>query len=298
MSATTLTPPRSSSRARVVLRLAVVEGRRLITTPWLLLAVPLIWWVGNTTLREDWSGAAYQALPIVAGPALMAVSLVIALACSRDTTPLAEEAPVGVRHRTAARLLAGAPFVVVMALVVTGTAVWLRARGGLDLGDEPGRTLHAHFTLPELLQPVLLTALAVALGGAVARLVRNRLGATTLLFLIWFASTMAYWVFNGPALRLFALVQTQPVVVPVAPVGADPLTLPSSWLLSAPGLYQDFWGRVVVSPSLAAWHNVYLVGLTALLAGVALRGRTGRMLVAAGLGVAVVGVVLQTLVHP
>jgi hypothetical protein len=302
MSATTLEPglppARTLSRARVVLRLAMVESRRMVTMPWLLLVVPLTWWVGNTTLRENWSGAAYQALPTVVGPALMAVSLVVALACLRDTTPLAEDAPVGVRHRTAARLLAGVPFVAVMALVVTGVALWLRARGGLDLGDEPGRTLHAHFTLPELLQPMLLTALAVALGGAVARLVRNRLGAATLLFLIWFVSTLAYWVFNGPALRVFALVQTQPVVVPVARTGTDPLTLPSSWLLSAPGQYQDFWGRVVVSPQLAAWHDVYLVGLTALLAGLALRGRFGRALVVTGLVVAAAAVVLQKAVHP
>jgi hypothetical protein len=299
MSTATLAPlARTTSRTKVVLHLALIESRRLIATPWLLLVLPPTWWVGTTTLRADWSGAAYQNLPTVLAPALMAVSLTVSLACSRDRVPLAEDAPVGVAHRTAARLLAGLPFVALMALVVAGAAVWLRASGGLDLGDEPGRTLHAHYTVPELAQPVLLTALAVALGAAVARLVRNRLGAATLLFLTWFAASMAYWVFNGPALRAFALVQTQPVVVRIAPPGTDPQTFPSSWLLSAPGQYQDFWGRVVVSPQLAAWHDVYLLGLTTLLAGVALRGRAGRLLGVAGLALAVVGVVLQKAVHP
>jgi hypothetical protein len=288
----------TSPRATVILRLALLESRRLMATPWLLPVLPLTWWVGSTTLRADWSGAAYQNLPTVMAPVLMAVSLLVSLACSRDRVPLAEDAPVGVAHRTAARLLAGLPLVALVAVVVACAALWLRARGGLDLGDEPGRTLHAHHTLPELAQPVLLTALAVAINTAVARLVRNRLGAATLLFLTWFAACMTYWVFNGPAMRAFALVQTQPVVVRIAPTGTDPQTFPSSWLLSAPGQYQDFWGRVVVSPQLAAWHDLYLLGLTALLAGVALRGRSGRLLGVGGLVVAIVAVVLQKAVHP
>ncbi|HET8615725.1 MAG TPA: hypothetical protein VFL94_09390 [Actinomycetales bacterium] len=248
--------------------------------------------------QPDWSGAVYGSAQMLSGPFLMAVSALMAMACLRDRSPIAEDAPVSPRHRTVARLLAGVPFVVVMAAVVAPVAIWLRRAGGLDLGDEPGRTLHAHFTVPELLQPVVLTALAVALGAAVARVVRNRLGAVTVLFVLWFMSSLMYWALNGPTGRFFALVQSQPITARAGSMYDDPTTFPSSWLLSAPGQYQDFWGRIVVSPSLAAWHDVYLVGLAALFAGIALRGRSGRMLMAAGLLVAVIGVVLQKAVHP
>lgn len=287
-------PPRSA----VLLRLAWLESRRLLATPWLL-AVPVMTGVLVRAIRQpDWSGAVYGSAQMLSGPFLLAVSLLIAMACLRDRSPFAEDAPVSVRHRTVARLLAGVPFVALMAAVVAPVAIWLRAAGGLDLGDEPGRTLHAHFTVPELLQPVVLTVVAVALGAAVARVVRNRLGAATVLFVLWFVSSLMYWALNGPTARFFALVQSQPVVVRVGPAGADPTSFPSSWLLAAPGQYQDFWGRVVVSPSLAAWHDVYLLGLAAALGGVALRGRYGRLLMLAGLLVAVVGVVLQKAVHP
>lgn len=285
-------------RSVVLLRLARLEARRLLGMPWLLL-VPL---TTALLLRAngdaEWSGAVYGSAQMVVGPTALAASLVTAMACLRDREPLAQDAPVSVRHRTLARLVAGVPFVVATALVVGVLAVWLRRTGGLDLGDEPGRTLHAQFTLPELLQPVVVIAVAVALGAAVARLVRSRLGTATVLFVIWFVSSLTYWALNGPTVRFFALIQSQPIVVPVGPAGADPLTFPESWLLSVPGQYQDFWGRIVVSPALAAWHDVYLVGLTALLAGAAVRGRIGRVLVLAGLAVAVVGVVMQRAVHP
>jgi hypothetical protein len=285
-------------RSVVLLRLARLEARRLLGMPWLLL-VPL---TTALLLRAngdaEWSGAVYGSAQMVVGPTALAASLVTAMACLRDREPLAQDAPVSVRHRTLARLVAGVPFVVATALVVGVLAVWLRQTGGLDLGDEPGRTLHAQFTLPELLQPVVVIAVAVALGAAVARLVRSRLGTAIVLFVFWFVSSLTYWALNGPTVRFFALIQSQPIVVPVGPAGADPLTFPESWLLSVPGQYQDFWGRIVVSPALAAWHDVYLVGLTALLAGAAVRGRIGRVLVLAGLAVAVVAVVMQRAVHP
>jgi hypothetical protein len=285
-------------RSVVLLRLARLEARRLLGIPWLLL-VPL---TTALLLRAngdaEWTGAVYGSAQMVVGPTALAASLVTAMACLRDREPLAEDAPVSVRHRTLARLIAGVPLVVAVALFVGVLAVWLRRTGGLDLGDEPGRTLHAQFTVPELVQPVVVTAVAVALGAAVARLVRNRLGTATVLFVIWFVSSLMYWALNGPTVRFFALIQTQPVVVPVGPASADPLTFPESWLLSVPGQYQDFWGSIVVSPALAAWHDVYLVGLTALLAGVAVRGRIGRVLVLVGLVVAIVAVVMQKAAHP
>jgi hypothetical protein len=288
----------TAPRAAVLLRLARLEARRTVGIPWLLLVPLMTALLLRSTRDAGWSGAVYSSAQMLVGPTALAASVVTAMACLRDRSPLVEDAPVPVRHRTVARLVAGWPFVVGMALFVAVTAGYLQRTGGLDLGDEPGRTLHAQFTLPELMQPVLVTALAVALGAAVARVVRNRLGSATVLFVIWFLSSLTYWAVNGPVVRLFALIQTQPITVRAGSMYDDPTTFPSSWLLSAPGQYQDFWGRLVVSPSLAAWHDVYLVGLTALLAGVAVRGRLGRVLGVVGLAVVVVGVVAQKAVHP
>ncbi|WP_157371663.1 hypothetical protein [Angustibacter sp. Root456] len=284
-------------RRRAVRQLAAVEARRMLWSPWLLLTVPVTWLAGRTTLQANWSGAAYTSLPAVAGPALFAVSVAVAVACGRDRAPLAQDAPVGERQRLTARLLGGGVFVVLMAVVAGTTALWLRSRGGLDLGDEPGRTLHAQLTLPEILQPVALTVVAVALGAAAARWVRHRLGAVTLLFLVWFAASLVYWAFNGPTVRAFALVQSQPITVRAAEAGTDPLTLPSSWLLSAPGQYQDFWGRLVVSPAMAAWHDVYLLGVAGLLVWVAMGLRHGRRVAAVGLLLAAAGVAGQLVVQ-
>ncbi|MFP5336525.1 MAG: hypothetical protein ACLGIV_14565 [Actinomycetes bacterium] len=292
--------PRPDSPRRVVLALAALEARRILTHPapaaGLLLSVFFARQV--LTAAPSWAGAAYMSLPVVVGPLLCGISLAAAAAFSRDRRALSEEAPVRPGQRALARLLAGVPAVAAVAVLTGAGALWLRAAGGLDLGDEPGRTLHAHYTLPELLQPVPLAAFAVAFGAAAARLIRHRLAAAVAVFVVWFAVSPTSWMWNGPGLMAFSLIQTQPLVVPVGPATADAAGLPASWLLSAPNEYQDFWGRVVVSPAMAAWHDVYLVGLTLLAASVVLDGRARRTAGAAGLVLAVAGVTAQKLVQP
>ena len=103
---------------------------------------------------------------------------------------------------------------------------------------------------------------------------------------------------NGPVLRWFAPVQVQPFTVKAAPAAADPLTLPTTWLLEGPGQFQHFWARVVVVPEMAAWHDLYLVALTLVAAAVAMPGRYRRPLVVVGAVLAVVAVVLQRGVTP
>ena len=80
-------------------------------------------------------------------------------------TPSAASAPTSPRRRrwlprsgAAAGCSAGSPWWRSSRSSSPSGALWLRLRGGLALGAEPGRTLHAHYTLPELLQPVLLAA--------------------------------------------------------------------------------------------------------------------------------------------
>ena len=69
-------------------------------------------------------------------------------------------------------------------------------------------------------------------------------------------------------------------------------------MLSAPGEFQDYWARLVVSPAMAAWHDVYLVALTLLAVAVAVPGRTRRWLLVAGALLAVVAVLMQRVVTP
>lgn len=303
MTAATSRPHASAepdTSRRVVLTLAALEARRILTHPAPAAGLLLSLFFGHQVLTAapSWPGAEYMSLPVIVGPLLCGISLAAAATVARDRPPLAEDAPVRPGHRALARLLAGLPVVAVVAVLVGTGALWLRAAGGLELGERPGPILDAQYTLPELLQPIVLTAFAVAFGAAVARVVRHRLAAAVAIFVVWFAVSPTSWMWNGPQLMAFSIIQTQPLTVPIAPPTADPSTFPSSWLLSAPGEYQDFWGRVVVSPAMAAWHDVYLAGLTLLAAAVVLHAGARRTAGVAGIVLTVAGVVAQKLVQP
>ncbi|WP_243056645.1 hypothetical protein [Nocardioides sp. SR21] len=274
-----------------------LEGERMLRHPALWLGLPvMLWWV-SSTFDQDWSGALYTGLIPAFTPLLLGISLASMSAFSREHVPVADDAPMASSQRSAARLLAGLGPVALTALVVVAGTIWLRVRGGLDLGDEPGRTLHAHYTLPELIQPVLLACVAVAAGAAVVHVVRSRLAAAILLVVGWFL-VGTYWLFDSPVVRYLAPVQPQPWQVEVGPWDADPTAFPSTWLLSAPGEYQDHWARIVVSPAVAAWHDVYLVGLVAVLVGIAVPGRFRVPLLVGGVIVAAAAAGMQSVVAP
>ena len=55
---------------------------------------------------------------------------------------------------------------------------------------------------------------------------------------------------------------------------------------------------MIVHVPMAAWHDVYLIGLALVGAGFAVRRRRGRWLVAAGALTVLVGIVAQALVAP
>jgi len=278
--------------------LARIEARLMLRhpAPWAGagLAALMAWNVWD----EAWSGQRYQMLIASATPLMLGISLASVSAFGRELVPVADAAPMDRSRRSVARLLGGLPLVLIAVLLAAGVFIWLRARGGLPLGDEPGRTVHAHHTLPEMLQPVLLAALAVAVGAAVVHVVRRRLAASILLVLGWFLLGPTYWMFNGPVVTWLTPVQVQPTSVVAGPAETDPTTFPADWLLTGPGPYQDHWVRVVVSPAVAWWHLVYLVGLIALAVAVAVPGRLRAALVAGGLALAVTGVVLQWAVAP
>jgi hypothetical protein len=110
-------------RTTVLLRLARLEARQLRSTPWLLLVPVATALLVHGNADADWSGAVYNSAQMVVGPTALAASVVTATACLRDRAPLADDAPVPVRHRTVARLIAGWPLGPLAALLMTGVAV-------------------------------------------------------------------------------------------------------------------------------------------------------------------------------
>lgn len=282
-------------RRDVVLALARAEARRMVRHPVLLVGLAVTAFLVHNANDADWAGARYGGYVAATGGLVWAVSVVAVGAGARARRAVAEEAPAGADDRAAGRLFGGAALVGLVALVVAAGAVWLRATGGLDLGEEPGRTAHAHYTAPELAQPVVLAALAVALGLALGSRLRRRFDAYVAVTVLWYAASGLWWAFNGPATQAFALVQVQPVEVPLG--RANALELPEEWLLARPSEYHDGWTRLVVSPEIAAWHLVFLVGLTVLVAAAALPRRRGRVALA-GLALAALGAGVQLAIWP
>ncbi|WP_168929525.1 hypothetical protein [Nocardioides sp. GY 10113] len=284
----------------VVTSLARSEVRRMLLNPWLVVGTV----ISALTYREwaqpeSWSGERYGSWFIPLGGLLLATSAITAGAFHRERVEVAAAAPAGEQVRFRARLLAATGLILP---VLAGTAVMtlvVAAQGGLSLGYEPGRTAAAVPTPPEYLQGVLAAVVAIGIGAAVGRRFRHRITATLVLILIWSSAVGAYWVFQAAATAPFALLQSQPVSVEVGGPAADPASFPAGWLLEGPGEYQDHWARLVVSPALAAGHDVYLIGLAALLLAVAApRGRDRRLLLAAGAAIAVAGYVAQLAVYP
>ena len=198
MTLVTEAPPRLAAAPRATIgALARIEGRRMLRhpAPWLGLVL-VAWWVQNT-FEQSWTGARYNGLVPALTPLLLGISLASLSAFGRELVPVADDAPMDFSRRSYARLLAGIVPVALTTVIVVAGEVWLRTRGGLDLGDEPGRTVHAHYTLPELIQPVLLAALAVAVGAALVHVIRQRLVASIVLVVGWFLFGPTYWLFGG-----------------------------------------------------------------------------------------------------
>jgi hypothetical protein len=301
MTTTTMARPRVATTPRQPFAaLARLEAGRMLRhpAPW----AGILLWLGASTAaltsEPSFSSAQYQNLQASAVFLAAGVSVASAYAAGRDRYGLTADAPMRTEDRAAARLIGGMGLVALVALVVAAGALWLRWSGGVALGNEPGRTLHAQFSLPELLQPVALAAFALTAGAAATRLLRHPLAGSIAVAVLWFLAGPAYWTLNGPVIRWFSLLMVQPYDLNVAPPATDPLTLPATWLLEGPGPYQPYWSRLVVVPELAAWHDVYLVALTLLAAAVALPGRYRRPLVLTGVVLAIATVLLQARVSP
>lgn len=302
----TLTAPAGDVRAaaplaRVVLALAVAELRRSLRNPVLYVGTAFsLWFLNDIHPRsEDWAGESYQGMAMASVGLLWGISVATAYSFHRERFPIAVDAPVPGHVRVLARLLAATPLVG-LAAAFAGLIAWRqRALGGLALGTEPGRTEDALFSMPELLQTVALGLLAVSVGAALGRRLPHPVGATTLLFVFWWAVGAFYWLYGDRRVTPFSVIQVQPVTIPVGPGDADPLSFPSSWLLEAPTEYEPGWVRAFVSEALAWWHNGWLLGLALLLLAATMpEPRIRRLLVVGGLGLAAISGVAQVQVIP
>jgi hypothetical protein len=286
--------------------LARVEARRHLWSP---LVLPFAAFTAFTLLTvggQDWSGATYSELPI----SFMPLATLAFFSCLRaagrdhrpDLPPLAEEAPLDRSSRTLAHLLGATvfPALAVAGVVVGEIASWLE--GGYWIGDTPWRTDSAHHTLPELFQPVALVALGAAAGVAAGRRFRRRTPIGIVVALFAFLQTAMWWAFQFVPLLAFSPLQAQPISQRAGPLGVDPATLPAHWHLVGPDTYQEHWMHQYVDQPLAAAHGLYLVGLTTVLVGHALRPRgmevaavpvLGRRLRLIGWTAVALGLVLQ-----
>lgn len=290
--------PPAPARSRVIRALVRADARRMARNPvpWLCLAFSVWGMLMVAPVPGEWPASSYEAINPTAAPLLFGISLAVAVPFHRARHEVAPAAPVAEDQRVLARLLAATPFVLVTA-GFAGLVAWReRDLGGLWIGMEPGRTTDALHSTAELSQFVALGVLAVALGAALGRRVPRLVAVVPALFVLWFVVSV-YWLFGHPSVTSFSVMQVQPVLLVVGPVTADPLSFPSDWLLvGAP--HTSEWGRQWVSESLAWWHDVWLLGLAALLLA-AVWPRSGRRaLLAAGVVLAVAGVVGQQVVIP
>lgn len=292
---------RTSRPARtpsVLLALTRQESRRMLRSPWLLLGVLVTGWLTwSFTRDDDWHGAQYMSGFFPSAGLHLATAILLALAFHRERVGLAPDTPVGEVRRSVSRLLAAVPLLGLTALSVACVVAFIWSNGGLDLGDEPGRTLHAYPTAGEIAQPVAAGLLAVATGAAAGRRFRHRATAVLTLFLGWYAVTAAYWLYQAPWMAPFAVIQSQPVSVDLG-AGVDPNRLPAEWLLSVPGQYQAHWERLVVSPSLAWWHDLWLVALAALVVSLSFPSPVRRRVAVGGAVLGLVAIVAQFAVYP
>jgi len=271
-----------------VLSLARLEAARLVRHPVLLAGAALSVLFSITFADATDIGGPYFAL---IGPTLLPLglaTLVVAnLAALRSrraaTGELYRSAPAPARTRTLAHLLALAGPAGVAAVLILGGFLYFGAWDGLVVTPE-GRS--ATPGAAELAVGPVGVALLGALGIVLARWIPHpAAGAVAAVGLLPFQMLFTTWNIQGAHVWLLPLVN--PAQTSQAPDSSWPCATDQPW----PCLLED------LATASVAWHLVYLAGLIAALAALALlrdgRNRPDRMLGAAGLAVVLVAGVLQ-----
>jgi hypothetical protein len=261
-----------------IVALAGIEARRNLRSP-LLLAVLVFSTLSLANMNgADWSGGTYSMLPLYVVPLAAGTFFLGLRSAGRDhrvdLPPLGEDCALDETVRTAGRLLGLAVFPAVAAAGVVVVEVASRIEGGYWIGDAPWRTDTALHTPFELLQPIALVAFAGAAGVAAGRRFRHRTPIAVLGGVMTFLLWSAWWAFQWPPMFVISLVQTQPISRWAGPASAHGSTFPDHWLVSYDD-YEHIWSHQYVDQPLIGGHVLYLVGLTVLCVGSALRARSG-----------------------
>lgn len=285
---------------RPVMTLARIEARRYATrvsvwAGWLAMVAVAVWH------RSDWPGGAYEeVLPLAPGFGALGTFVAGVRTGGRDhdteAGPLAEEAGLGDRERAAARLAGLAVPVGLAVLMVLAVAVVSRIEGGFWLGEGPRRTDSARHTPAELLQPVLFVALAGALGVSVGARVQRSVLAIAAGVFVWTAVVPLAWMWNAPGRYPVAPLQAMPLRVPLPDVRtfAD---MPADWFGESPTQYEPHFTRSLVHTPTVVLHDLFLLGLLAVVVAWAWPARRGQLRVG-GAVLAVAAVAGQFAVSP
>jgi hypothetical protein len=262
---------------RTIAELVRAEIRYVLRNPvlWLGTAVyggtavlPAFTGMGAT----DTAGDLYLVHSFSAAALAVAAFLVAVWAAQRErpatTAELFVNTPARRWERTAGLL--GATVVPFGLALVIGCVqlVVIQAVGGIPVGDAPWKT-DVVPTPVELLGPPLAVACSFVAGVAVVRLVRSRAVAALLgvigaafLFLFW-------WIWLVVPFALFAVHRTALVS---RELGADPTEaeLDSFLAVDAPDQYTPTFSGIDRDLGYYGLHLAFVLGLTTLLAGVAL----------------------------
>lgn len=291
----------ASRPARWPWTLAGLEARRHLRNPVLWLGVVASVYAAWRSSSIDWTAGPYAAFPVDVVPCAWAMFVLGTISGGRDhlagMRPPPTAATASGDDRVAAARLLGllAPLAVVSAVVI-GVVIVMRLAGGYVIGEGTWRTDSAHQTLPEIAQPILLSAACGAAGVAIGRAVRSTFLAVAAGTLVLFTFGLISWAWQWTPAVYVAPVQQQPFSVELP--GGDLANASSGWWLSSPGEYQRGWRRLVIDPVVAAGHDLVLLGLCAMFSGWAVRRTAGRALAVVGIVVAVVGVLVQVAAAP
>ncbi len=309
MTAATVAVPAAgesrASRARSIRAIARVEAGRLLRHPAFLVGL-----AGSVAAQplyggsEEWGGQNYYA-SVTAWTFLWVGALVAgALVAGRERvlgdTELFPATPATPGDRALGTALALVGPVLAAAAAVTVVAAVTTSSGGFVHGDDHwSRRITPHVV--EWAQPILLVAVAGAVGIAVAQLRRARLATLLVATILTFFGGTAVWALQAHPLRVL-----HPFMYPAYQQSLPESFAPEEWApgdppLTPPGEFSRTWHAIRFDTAALSWHLVYLVGLV--LVGVAVAARTADRgerpsppwLAVAGVPLVVVGGLAQVL---
>ena len=254
--------------------------------------------------EEAWAGEGYYDVQVAWTFTWVGTLVAAALVAGRDRflddPEIFPAMPATPGERVVATALALSGPALAVAVAVAVVAAIATGDGGFAMGEGA----YARAVVPpvaEWAQPVVLVALAGAVGIAVAQLRRGRLAVLCAVAFATFVSGSAVWAFQAHPVRVL-----HPFMYPSYEKSLPPAFVPSGRDAGdqptiAPGEHHDSWEEVRFDTTALHWHLVYLTGL--LLTAVWLARRSAdrdeppssssRWLALAGVPLAVIGGVAQ-----